>query len=122
MAGATDYPGRYDLVAYFDCLHDMADPIGAARHTRKSLADDGTWMVVEPFGNDRVEDNLNPVGRLYYAASTTLCVPNSLSGGGIALGAQAGEKRLRAVIAEGGFKHVRVAAQTPFNFVLEAKA
>ena len=121
VAGATDYPGRYDLVAYFDCLHDMADPIGAARHTRKSLADDGTWMVVEPFGNDRVEDNLNPVGRLYYAASTTLCVPCSLAGNGPALGAQAGASRLKGVISEGGFSRVRVAAQTPFNYVFEAR-
>jgi SAM-dependent methyltransferase len=122
VAGAADYPGTYDFVAHFDCLHDMADPLGAARHVRKSLAEGGTWMVVEPFANDRVQDNLNPVGRLFYAASTTLCVPCSLAGNGPALGAQAGGARLSGLLAEGGFRKVRVAAQTPFNMIFEARA
>lgn len=119
---AKDYPGTFDLVAFFDCLHDMGDPIGAAAHVKASLAADGTWMVVEPFGNDLVEDNLNPIGRLFYAASTMICVPGSLSQEvGLGLGTQAGETRLREVLAAGGFSRVRVAASTPFNLVLEAR-
>ena len=91
-AKSTDYPGKeYDFVAHFDCLHDMGDPVGAAKHVKKTLAQNGTWMIVEPFANDRVEDNLNPVGRVFYAASTMICVPASLAYNGPALGAQAGE-------------------------------
>jgi len=109
-------------VAFFDCLHDMGDPVGAAKHVRQTLADDGSWMIVEPFANDRVEDNLNPVGRIYYSASTMVCTPCSLSQEvGLALGAQAGEKRLREVASEGGFGRFRRAAETPFNLVFEAR-
>jgi ubiquinone/menaquinone biosynthesis C-methylase UbiE len=123
VAGAKTYPGRgFDLVAFFDCLHDMGDPVGAAKHVRQTLADDGIWMIVEPFANDRVEDNLNPVGRIYYSASTLVCTPCSLSQEvGLALGAQAGEKRLREVASEGGFGRFRRAAETPFNLVFEAR-
>ena len=114
--------GGYDLVTTFDCLHDMGDPVGAARHVLNSLADDGTWLVVEPFAGDRVEDNLNPVGRVYYGASTLLCTPASLSQEvGLALGAQAGESRLRDVVTSAGFSRFRRAAETPFNLVLEAR-
>jgi len=122
-AAAKTYPGQdYDLVAFFDCLHDMGDPAGAAAHVRQSLKKDGTWMVVEPFANDKTEDNLNPVGRIFYAASTMICTPASLSQEvGLGLGAQAGEKRLTEVIKAGGFTHVRRAAETPFNMVLEAR-
>src|SRR4051794_4727492 len=122
-ASAQSYSGRdYDLVTMFDCLHDMGDPVGAAGHVRRSLADDGTWMVVEPAAGDRVEDNLNPIGRAMYGFSTFLCTPSSLSQDvGLALGAQAGEARLRDVIAAGGFGRVRRAAETPFNIVLEAR-
>jgi SAM-dependent methyltransferase len=124
VAPAKDYPGTgYDLVTFFDCLHDMGDPVGAARHVRKSLADGGVWMLVEPFANDRLEDNLNPVGRLYYAASTLLCTPASLSQEvGLALGAQAGERRLREVLTEAGFTGMRRVAQTPVNMVFEVRA
>jgi SAM-dependent methyltransferase len=122
VARSTDYPGtNYALIANFDSLHDMADPVGAARHARKALAADGTWMIVEPFANDRPEENHNPVGRMYYGASTMLCVPTSLAQRGPALGAQAGEQRLRTVVTEGGFTRFRRAAQTPFNLVLEAR-
>jgi 2-polyprenyl-3-methyl-5-hydroxy-6-metoxy-1,4-benzoquinol methylase len=122
VARATDYPGTgYDLVAHFDCLHDMGDPNAAARYARKTIAPDGTWMIVEPFASDRVEENHNPLGRAFYAASTMLCVPNSLAGEGVALGAQAGEARLRAVVTEGGFTRFRRASETPFNLVLEAR-
>jgi SAM-dependent methyltransferase len=123
VAKSTDYPGNdYDLVAHFDCLHDMEDPVGAARHVRQTLANDGTWMIVEPFASDRAEENHNPVGRVFYSASTMLCVPHSLSHQGPALGAQAGERRLREVILDGGgFKTLRRATQTPFNLILEAK-
>lgn len=123
VAKATDYPGEeYDLVAHFDCLHDMEDPVGAAKHTKRSLARDGTWLVVEPFAGDSPEENHNPVGRVFYSASTMLCVPHSLSQKGPALGAQAGEARLRKVIVEGGgFSKLRRATQTPFNLVLEAR-
>ena len=123
VAGATSYPGTgYDLVAHFDCLHDMEDPIGAAKHVRRTLAADGTWLVVEPFANDRPEQNHNAVGRVFYSASTMLCVPHSLSMNGPALGAQAGEARLRDVIVTGGgFGKLRRATETPFNLVLEAR-
>jgi SAM-dependent methyltransferase len=123
VASAKDFPGSgYDLVCVFDCLHDMGDPVGAAAHIRQSLADDGTWMIVEPYANDRVEDNLNPVGRIFYGASTLICTPASLAQEvGLALGAQAGEARLSEVIKEGGFTSVRRATETPFNLILEAK-
>jgi SAM-dependent methyltransferase len=123
VAAAKNYPGSgYDFVAFFDCLHDMGDPEGAARHVLESLDRDGTWMIVEPFANDRLEDNLNPIGRVFYGASTTLCTPASLSQEvGLALGAQAGEKRLTEVLKAAGFTRVRRATQTPFNLVLEAR-
>ncbi|HEX4775539.1 MAG TPA: methyltransferase [Acidimicrobiia bacterium] len=120
---STAYPGRgYDLVTMFDCLHDMGDPVGAARHVRESLAPDGTWMIVEPAAGDRVEDNLNPVGRAYYAFSTLLCTPCSLSQDvGLALGAQAGEARIRDIATTAGFTSFRRVAATPFNNVFEAR-
>jgi SAM-dependent methyltransferase len=120
---AKDYPGNdFDLVTCFDCLHDMGDPVGAAAHIRQSLKRDGTWMIVEPMAGDRLEQNLNPVGRLYYAGSTMICLPTSLSQEvGAGLGAQAGEAKLREVITSGGFGSVRRAAETPFNMVLEAR-
>jgi SAM-dependent methyltransferase len=123
VAAATEFPGgNYDLVAFFDCLHDMGDPVGAAAHVRAALAPDGTWLIVEPFAHDRLADNLNPVGRIYYAASTMICTPASLSQGvGLALGAQAGELRLREVVTGGGFTRFRRATETPFNLVLEAR-
>jgi SAM-dependent methyltransferase len=122
-ASAKDYPGGdYDLVCVFDCLHDMGDPVGAAAHIHETLAPDGTWMIVEPFANDNVQENLNPVGRVFYGASTVICTPASLSQDvGLALGAQAGEARLAEVIKEGGFSVVRRATETPFNLVLEAR-
>jgi SAM-dependent methyltransferase len=114
--------GGYDLVTMFDCLHDMGDPVGAARHVRETIAPDGTWMIVEPAAGDRVEDNLNPVGRAYYGFSTFLCTPASLSQEvGLALGAQAGEARIRDVVTAGGFTRFRRAAETPFNLVFEAR-
>jgi SAM-dependent methyltransferase len=120
---AKDFPAKgFDLICFFDCLHDMGDPAGAARHVSKALAPDGTWMIVEPFAHDRLEDNLNPVGALFYAASTAVCTPASLAQEvGLALGAQAGEARLKKVVMEGGFKRFRRAAETPFNMVLEAR-
>ena len=123
VAPAASYSGEgYDLVTMFDCLHDMGDPAGAARHVRGTLAPDGTWMIVEPMAGDRVEDNLNPVGRAYYGFSTLLCTPASLSQEvGLALGAQAGEARIRDVVTSGGFTRFRRAAETPFNLVLEAR-
>jgi SAM-dependent methyltransferase len=123
VATASDYPGEgYELVTMFDCLHDMGDPTGAAAHVRKTLASDGTWMVVEPFAGDSLQENLNPVGRLYYAFSTLVCTPNSLSQEvGAALGAQAGEARLQKMITGGGFSRFRRATETPFNLVLEAR-
>jgi SAM-dependent methyltransferase len=123
VAAAKEYPGRdYDLVACFDCLHDMGDPVGAARHVRESLAADGTWMLVEPFANDHLHENLNPVGRVYYAASTMICTPASLSQEvGLGLGAQAGEARLKEVVTAGGFTRFRRATETPFNLILEAR-
>lgn len=122
-ASAKSYPSRrYDLVCFFDCLHDMGDPVGAARHVRETLAGDGCWMIVEPFAHDRIEDNLNPVGSIYYAASTMICTPASLAQEvGLALGAQAGEARLKAVAADGGFTRFQRATETPFNMVLEAR-
>jgi SAM-dependent methyltransferase len=124
VATAKNYPGGgYDLVCAFDCLHDMGDPVGASRHVLTTLAAGGTWMIVEPNASDRVEENLNPVGRLYYGASTVICTPASLDQEvGLALGAQAGQARLTEVIQEGGFTHVRRATETPFNIVLEARA
>ncbi|MCB9156303.1 MAG: class I SAM-dependent methyltransferase [Caldilineaceae bacterium] len=120
---AKSFPGtNYDLVCMFDCLHDMGDPVGAAKHVKQALAADGTWMVVEPMAGDRLEENFHPVGRLSYAASTLICVPTSLAQEvGLALGGQAGEARLREVITGGGFSAVRRAAETPFNMILEAK-
>jgi len=120
---STAYPGAdYDLVTMFDCLHDMGDPIGAARHVLRSLAPDGTWLLVEPAAGDRVEDNLTPVGRAYYAFSTLLCTPSSLAQDvGLALGAQAGEARLRDVVTRAGFSRFRRVAETPFNIVFEAR-
>jgi SAM-dependent methyltransferase len=123
VARATSYPGvGFDLVTMFDCLHDMGDPVGAARRVRRSLAPDGTWMVVEPAAGDRVEDNLNPIGRAYYGFSTLLCTPSSLSQEvGLALGAQAGEARIRDVVVAGGFSRFARVAETPFNLVFEAR-
>jgi SAM-dependent methyltransferase len=123
VAKSTDFPGSdYDLVAHFDCLHDMEDPVGAAKHVRETLAKTGTWMIVEPFAADTPEKNHNPVGRVFYSASTMLCVPHSLSQGGPALGAQAGEARMRDVVVKGGgFGSLRRATETPFNIVLEAR-
>lgn len=123
QASAKDYPGHdHDLVCFFDCLHDMGDPVGAARHAYRALKPDGTVMLVEPYAEDSLDGNLNPVGRLFYAASTFICTPNSLSQEvGLGLGAQAGEARLRAVFEEAGFSRFRRATQTPFNLILEAR-
>ena len=123
QASAKDYPGNdLDLVCFFDCLHDMGDPVGAARHAYRALKADGTVMLVEPFAEDTLDANINPVGRLFYAASTFICTPNSLSQEvGLGLGAQAGEARLRAVFEEAGFTRFRRATQTPFNLILEAR-
>ena len=122
-ATAKSYPDRdFDLLCFFDCLHDMGDPVGAARHAFDALKPDGTVLLVEPFANDRLEENLNPFGRMFYAASTFVCTPNSLSQEvGLGLGAQAGEARLRDVLTEAGFTRVRRAAETPFNLILEAR-
>src|SRR3954467_11892881 len=123
IASASDHPGGpYDLVTMFDCLHDMGDPVGAARRVRQTLAEDGTWLIVEPRAGDRGEDNLNPVGRAFYGFSTFLCTPASLSQDvGLALGAQAGPARIRDVVCGGGFTRFRQAAETPFNLVFEAR-
>ncbi len=123
VASAKDFGGGpFDLVCVFDALHDMGDPVGAARHVREALSPDGTWMVVEPWAGDAIEENLNPVGRIFYGGSTMLCTPASLSQEvGLALGAQAGEVRLTEVLNEGGFSRVRRAAETPFNIVLEVR-
>jgi SAM-dependent methyltransferase len=123
VAKAKEFPGtNYDFVAVFDCLHDMGDPIGAAAHVRQSLAKDGTWMIVEPFANDQLKDNLNPVGRVYYSFSTLLCTPCSRSQEvGLCLGAQAGEARIREVVSSAGFNRFRRATETPFNIVYEAR-
>jgi len=120
---AKSYPAEgYDLVCFFDCLHDMGDPVGAMKHVRETMADDGTCMLVEPFANDRLENNFTPVGRLFYAASTMVCTPASMAQEvGLALGAQAGEARLREVARQGGFTRFRRAAETPFNLILEAR-
>jgi SAM-dependent methyltransferase len=123
IAKAKDYPGRdYDFVTFFDCLHDMGDPVGAASHVRSTLEKDGTWMIVEPFAGDSLDENLHPLGRAFYGASTLLCTPASLSQEvGLALGSQAGEKRLREVVTSGGFSRFRRATQTPFNLIFEAR-
>jgi len=123
VATAKDFPGRdYDLVAVFDCLHDMGDPAGAAAHVRHSLKPDGSWLIVEPFANDRLEDNLNPVGRIFYSASTFICTPASRAQeGGACLGAQAGQARIGRVVADGGFTRFRRATETPFNLIYEAR-
>ena len=123
VADAVSYrDNSFDLIAFFDCLHDMGDPIGVSKHARQALRNDGTAMIVEPFANDRVQDNLNPVGRVMYGASAQICVPVSLARNGPALGAQAGEARLReVVVGGGGFTRLRRATETPFNLVLEAR-
>ena len=123
VATAKEYPGKdYDFVAVFDCLHDMGDPVGAAKHVRQSLAKDGTWIIVEPFANDHLKDNLNPVGRVYYGFSTLLCTPSSRSQEvGLCLGAQAGEARIRDVVTSAGFTRFRRSTETPFNIVYEAR-
>ncbi len=123
VAKAKEYPGKeYDFVAVFDCLHDMGDPVGAATHVRESLCQDGTWMIVEPFANDELKDNLNPVGRIYYSFSTLLCTPCSRSQEvALCLGAQSGEARIRQVITAAGFTRFRRATETPFNIVYEAR-
>ena len=123
VADAQRFPGsNYDLIACFDCLHDMGDPVGAAAHIRSALAPDGTWLLVEPFANDRLEENLNPIGRIFYSASTLLCTPASLSQDvALGLGAQAGEPRIREVVTKAGFTRFRRATQTPFNLIFEAR-
>jgi ubiquinone/menaquinone biosynthesis C-methylase UbiE len=123
LSTAKNFPGReYDFVTVFDCLHDMGDPVGAAAHVRQSLASDGTWMIVEPFANDQLKDNLNPVGRVYYSFSTLLCTPCSRSQEvGLCLGAQAGESRIREVVIAAGFNRFRRATETPFNIVYEVR-
>jgi len=122
VAKATDFPGNdYDLVAIFDALHDMADPVGTVTHISKILKPSGTLMLVEPFAKDEIKDNMNPIGRLFYGASTMVCVPCSLASNGPALGAQAGPKRLEGVVKAGGFKNFRISTSTPFNIVIEAK-
>jgi SAM-dependent methyltransferase len=121
VSKAKEFPGKdYDFVAVFDCLHDMGDPVGAATHVRQSLAKDGTWMIVEPYANDSLKDNLNPVGRVYYSFSTLLCTPCSRSQEvGLCLGAQAGEARIREVVTSAGFTRFRRATETPFNIVYQ---
>lgn len=122
-ASAKEFPGRYDFITTFDALHDMGDPVGAAAHARESLNKDGAWMIVEPLAGNRLEENLNPVGRVFYGFSTMVCTPNSRSQEiGLALGAQAGEHRLREVMEKAGFRQFRRAAQTPFNLILEVRA
>jgi SAM-dependent methyltransferase len=123
QAHAKDFPAKsYDLVAFFDCLHDMGDPVGAGKHVKEALAKDGTWMIVEPFAHDNLKDNLNPVGRVFYGASTFICTPASLSQKvALGLGAQAGERRLHQVAMEAGFSRFRRATETPFNMILEAR-
>lgn len=124
QASAKDFPAKgYDMVAFFDCLHDMGDPVGAGRHVKEALGRDGVWMIVEPFAHDNLKDNLNPVGRVFYGASTFICTPASLSQEvALGLGAQAGERRLRNVVTEAGFTRFRRATETPFNMVFEARA
>ncbi|MGO7038549.1 class I SAM-dependent methyltransferase [Rhizobium acaciae] len=124
QGSAAEFPGRgYDMVAMFDCLHDMGDPVGAGRHVKDTLGPNGTWLIVEPFAHDDLKDNLNPVGRVYYGASTMICTPASLSQEvGLGLGAQAGEMKLRKVALDAGFTHFRRATETPFNMVFEVRA
>ena len=124
QATAKDFPANdYDLVAFFDCLHDMGDPVGAGEHVKETLAKGGAWMIVEPFAHDNLKDNLNPVGRVYYGASTFICTPASLSQEvALGLGAQAGERRLRQVAAEAGFTRFRRATETPFNMIFDVRA
>lgn len=123
VASAKNFPGSdYDLVCFLDCLHDLGDPVGAAQHAKEAITDDGTVLLVEPFAGNDVEENLNPVGRLFYAGSTALCTPNSLSQEvGLGLGAQAGERRLGQVMSKAGFSRFRRVTQTPFNLILEAR-
>jgi SAM-dependent methyltransferase len=123
ISTAKEFPGTdYDLITFFDCLHDMGDPVGAAMHVHQALAPGGVWMIVEPFANDDLTDNLNPVGRVFYSASTLLCTPASRAQEvGLALGAQSGEARMRKVVTSGGFTRFRRAAETPFNLVYEAR-
>jgi len=123
VSKAKEFPGKdYDFVAVFDCLHDMGDPVGASKHVREALKEDGTWMIVEPFANDELKDNFNPVGRVYYSFSTLLCTPCSRSQEvGLCLGAQSGEKRMHDVITSAGFRRFRRATETPFNIVYEAR-
>jgi SAM-dependent methyltransferase len=123
VASAKDFNGgAYDMIAIFDALHDMGDPVGAAKHIRESLAPDGSWLLVEPFANDDLSDNLNPFGRIFYSASTMICTPASLSQEvGLGLGAQAGEKRLRQVAEDAGFTHFKRATETPFNLVFDVR-
>jgi len=122
VASAKDFAGRYDFITTFDALHDMGDPVGAAAHARAHLAPDGAWMIVEPMAGNCLEENMNPIGRVYYGFSTMVCTPASRSQEvGLALGAQAGERRLREVMEEAGFRHFRRAAQTPLNLILEVK-
>jgi SAM-dependent methyltransferase len=122
IATAKNFPGRYEFVTIFDALHDMGDPVGAASHIRRSLSSDGAFMIVEPMAGDSLAENLNPVGRVYYGFSTMVCTPASLSQEvGLALGAQAGEQRLREVLSTGGFTRIRRATETPFNMILEAR-
>ena len=124
QANAKDFPAKgYDLVAFFDCLHDMGDPVGAGQHVKETLAKDGTWMIVEPFAHDNLKDNLNPVGRVFYGASTFICTPASLSQEvALGLGAQAGERRLRQVATEAGFTRFRRATETPFNMIFDVRS
>jgi 2-polyprenyl-3-methyl-5-hydroxy-6-metoxy-1,4-benzoquinol methylase len=124
VSSSKSYPrnGGFDLVTFFDCLHDMGDPVGAAAHVHSTLKSDGTWMIVEPFANDHPEQNHNPIGRIFYSASTMICTPASLAQEvGAALGAQAGEERIREIVTAGGFTRFRRAAETPFNLVFEAR-
>ncbi len=124
VARAQDFHGaKYDFVTFFDCLHDMGDPVGAAKHVLEMLNPDGAWMIVEPFAHDALENNLNPVGRLFYAASTVICTPASRAQEvGLCLGAQAGEERMKKVVTDAGFKKFRRATETPFNLIYEARA
>ncbi len=125
VASATSYAGQFDLICFFDCLHDMGDPVAAARHAREHLAPDGTVLLVEPFAIDSRSTNMaaNPMATMFYTASSAICTPNSLSQEvGLGLGAQAGETRLRGVFEEAGFKHFRRATETPMNLIFEAKA
>ena len=124
IARAQDFPeSAFDLVAVFDCLHGMGDPVNASKHVKSALKPDGTWLIVEPFANDALEDNLNPIGRIFYSASTCICTPASRSQEvGLCLGAQAGEQRLRKIVKEGGFSHFRRATETPFNLIFEPRA